>query len=234
MVKKINIKGVIIPNSHKWIYDWFEMDSTCPKDVEKEIEKTNGEDLEIFINSPGGAVWAGSEIYTILKSYKGNVTVKIVGVAASAASVIAMAGDRVLMSPTAQMMLHNVWSSASGDYRDMEHEAEVLKSHNKSIANAYMIKTGMNEDELLDMMDKETWLTPKKALEHKFIDEIMFMDDNVQLVASLSGATMLPPQVINKIRNTIKNPSKNKTDIFMQEKAQAKLNLLKLGGKVNG
>lgn len=226
MAKKINIKGVIIPNDHKWIYDWFEMDSTCPREVEKEVEKANGEDLEVIINSPGGDVFSGSEIYTLLKDYNGNVVVKIVGVAASAASIVAMAGKKVMMSPTAEMMIHNVSSCACGDYRDFEHESKVLKDYNSTIANAYMIKSGMTKEELLSMMDEETWLTPEKALEYKLIDEIMFMDNTPKLAASFGGI-MLPQEVINKIRNTIKNPAqKNKLDFLI-----CKLNYLKLKGE---
>lgn len=232
MAKKINIKGVIVPNDDKWIYDWFEMDSTCPREVEKEVEKANGEDLEVIINSPGGDVFSGSEIYTLLKDYSGNVVVKIVGVAASAASIVAMAGKKVMMSPTAEMMIHNVSSCACGDYRDFEHEAGVLKDYNSTIANAYMIKSGMTKEELLSMMDEETWLTPEKALEYKLIDEIMFMDSAPKLAASFGGI-MLPQKVINKIRNTIKNPNdKNNSDILLQ-KSKAKLNLLKLKGEMS-
>ncbi len=203
---KINIKGVIIPNDDKWIYDWFEIEATCPKDVEDAIEEAEGEGLEVVINSTGGDVWAGSEIYTMLMDYKGSVVTKIVGVAASAASIIAMAGEKVMMSPTAEMMIHNVWSMAVGDYRDMEHKAKVLKDYNSTIANAYMIKSGMDKEELLKLMDKETWLTPEKALEYKLIDEIMFMDHTIRLAAS-TRATLLPPEVINKIRNTIRKES---------------------------
>ncbi|MBJ8192512.1 Clp protease ClpP, partial [Bacillus cereus] len=105
-----------------------------------------------YINSPGGDVYAGSEIYTALKEYSGDVTVKIVGVAASAASVAAMGGKNVLIAPTAQIMIHNVSSGTWGDHRDMQHEAEVLQGWNKSIANAYALKSGMSESELLSMM----------------------------------------------------------------------------------
>lgn len=223
---KINIKGVIIPNDDKWIYDWFEMDSTCPREVENEVEKANGEDLEVIINSPGGDVFSGSEIYTLLKGYDSNVITRIVGVAASAASIVAMAGKKVMMSPTAEMMIHNVWSTARGDYKDMEHEAQVLKDYNGTTANAYMIKSGMSKEDLLAMMDKETWLTPEKALEYKLIDEIMFMDNTPKLAASFGGM-MLPPEVINKMRNTIKNQvHENESDILI-----CKLNYLKLKGE---
>lgn len=228
MAKKIKIKGVIISNDSKWIYDWFEMDSTCPNDVTNEIDKANGEEIEIEINSGGGDVYAGSEIYTALKSYKGNKVAKIVGIAASAASIIAMAANKIMISPTAQIMIHNVSSYAQGDYRDLEHEAEVLKNYNSTIANAYTLKTGMKKEDLLAMMDKETWLTPEKALEYKFADEIMFQNE-INLVASFGNMQMLPEEVINKIRNTIKDPinsNENKSDFLMSE-----YNYLKLKGE---
>ena len=229
MVKKIKIKGVIISNSQKWIYDWFEMDATCPNDVSKVLDTLNNEEVEIEINSGGGSIYAGSEIYTALKDYKGKKTVKVVGIAASAASVIAMAGDKVLISPTAQIMIHNVRSGAEGDYRDLEHEAEVIKNYNSTIANAYSLKTGIKKEDLLAMMDKETWLTPERALELKFADEIMFQEEN-SFVASVRNDFILPQEVINKIRNTIKSPNvdKNNNSDFLIQKSKAKLNLLKL------
>lgn len=221
---KVNIKGPIVGNSDAWIYEWFGIEATSPSMVDKAIEKANGEDLEVEINSGGGSVFAGSEIYTALKSYNGNVTVKIVGLAASAASVIAMAGKKVTMSPTAQMMIHNVSSWAEGDYREMEHTAEILKNANNTIANAYRLKTGKEQDELLELMDNETWMTAQKAKELGFIDEIMFED--IQLAASTSYSGLLPPEVIAKMRNTIKNPVQNESDILI-----SKLKFLKLKGE---
>jgi ATP-dependent Clp endopeptidase proteolytic subunit ClpP len=237
---KVNIKGPIISSNDQWIYDWFGMEATSPQKVDQEIKNANGEELEVHINSGGGSVFAGSEIYTALKSYEGNVVVKVVGIAASAASVIAMAGTKVLMSPTAQMMIHNVSMSSQGDYRDMQHSADILKNMNESIANSYMFKSGMSKEELLTMMDNETWMTAQQALDHKLIDEIMF-ENQVKFVASINSSNMLPQEVIEKIRNSIKNPAnsqKNEPDFLMQQNKdsnviQAKLNLLKLGGKVN-
>lgn len=202
---KVQIKGPIVSSDVKWIYDWFGIDATSPKDVSQQITDANGEDLEVEINSGGGDVYAGSEIYTALKGHVANVTTRIVGLAASAASVVAMSGKKVMMTPTGQFMIHNVSSRAQGDYRDLEHSAEVLKNHNVSIANAYMLKTGMNQDDLLELMNQETWLNAQQAKEYGFVDEIMF-DDNNQLVASVNSI-MLPPEVINKMRNSIKGPS---------------------------
>ncbi len=227
MPKKINIKGPIVSDSDAWIYRWFGIEATSPKTVNETIEKANGEDIEVIINSGGGNVFVGSEIYTALKSYTGNVVVKIVGLAASAASVIAMAGKTVMMSPTAQMMIHTTTTYTSGDYREMEHTAEVLKNTDNTIANAYRLKSGKTQDELLEMMSHETWMTAEKAKELNLIDEIMF-EEELQLAASANYMGLLPPEVINKIRNIIKNPlnsQEGETDILM-----TKFNYLKLRG----
>jgi len=205
---KINIKGPIIPNSDQWIYDWFGVEAVSPKKISDQLKEANNEDLVVEINSGGGSVFDASEIYTTLKDYQGKVTVKIVGIAASAASVIAMAGDKVMMSPTAQMMIHNASVRAEGDYRDMDHASAFLKNVNQTIANAYSLKSGKPYEELLSMMDAETWLTPQQALEHNLIDEIMFDNQIVQAVASADSG-MIPKQVIEKIRNEL---SANKTE----------------------
>jgi len=230
-MKKINVKGPIIRSDDQWIYDYFEIEATSPKHVSKLIDEAAGDELEVEINSGGGDVFAGSEIYTALKSYKGNVTVKIVGLAASAASVIAMAGKKVLMSPTAQMMIHNVSSMAAGDHRDMAHASSVLKNANDTIANAYRLKSGKTQVELLSLMDQETWFTAQQALENKLIDEVMF-SDNIGLVASYGATEILPPEVINKIRNSMKNPLGNDADILTLKKAEATLKYYELIGGI--
>lgn len=219
------MKGVIIPNEDKWIYEWFEIENTTPNDVLNALP-TDNSPVEVVINSGGGDVFSGSEIYTTLKDYPGTVTVKIVGIAASAASVVAMAGDKVLISPTAQIMIHNVASVAQGDYRVMKHEAEVLKNYNKSIANAYMLKTGLSQEELLNLMDKETWLNAQQAKEKGFVDEIMF-DEGNRLVASVQVG-VLPQNVINKMRNMkneLMQKSKTNQDDNEIKLAKARLKL---------
>lgn len=199
---KIGVKGPIIDSDDQWIYDWFEIEATSPKKVRDLISQAeDDEELEVEINSGGGSVFAGSEIYTDLKSYKGDVITKIVGLAASAATIPAMAGKKVLISPTGQMMIHNASGAFGGDYRDMEKGAEILKNVNAAISNAYRLKTGLSNEELLEMMNKETWLTPQQALDNKFVDEIMFTDD-VKLVASINNG-MLPQEVINKMKNKL-------------------------------
>lgn len=200
------IRGPIIRNNDKWIYDWFEMEAFCPQDAMAIIDKAMGEDIEIDIASGGGDVFAGSDIYTALKSYKGRIIINITSIAASAASVIASAGNIVRIAPTAQIMIHNVASVAAGDHREMAHQSDVLLNFNKSIANAYRLKTNLTEAELLEMMNKETWLTAQQAKEKGFADEIMF-DGESRLVASGINAGMLPLEIISKMQNSGNNPT---------------------------
>ena len=196
---KIPIKGVIVSNDNKWIYDLFDVESVSPREILTQMEKANGEDLEFEINSPGGQVDAGLEMYTVIKEYKGNTLSKVVSIAASAATLVAIAGKRVVMTPPGQLMIHNVAVVTGGDHRDLEHGALVLRSHDEGIAMAYMLKTGMGKEELLQLMADETYLNAEKALKNNFIDEIMF-DENKTLVASMPSM-IIPDQIINKIKN---------------------------------
>jgi len=129
--------------------------------------------INLWLNSPGGDCIAASRIYSMLMDYPGEVTVKIDGIAASAASVIAMAGTKVLMSPTALMMIHNPATSAFGDYRDMNKVIELLNEVKESIINAYELKTGLSRTVISHMMDAETWMNANKAIELKFIDGVL-------------------------------------------------------------
>jgi len=201
---KIKIKGVIVSNADKEIYDFFNIDAVSPNDIENQIETAKGKDIDIEINSGGGDVYASSEIYTMLKDYKGKKTVKVMSIAGSGASVIAMAGDTRLISPTAEIMIHNVSiCGAYGDYRAMDKFSDALQVANTSIANAYILATGIEEREILEMMNKETWLTAQEAVKLGFATEIMF-DKELRLSASL-GSGLLPQSVIEKTRNEIRN-----------------------------
>ena len=169
---EIDVRGDIIGNDDKWIYDWMEWDSNCPDDVKSALQTMPaGEKLIVNINSGGGSVMAGQEIYSLLHGRQ-DVEIHIQSLAGSAASVIAMA-NTCKMSPVATIMIHNVsMSRASGDYHDMQKNAEILKTMNSALAEAYVAKTGKTKDEILKMMDKETWITASQALEMGFIDEV--------------------------------------------------------------
>lgn len=171
-MRVVNIKGVIVPSDYGWIYDLFGIENTSPKKVTDALAEAAGEDIEVHINSGGGSVFAGSEIYSALISYTGNVTIKIVGLAGSAASMAATAGYCEI-SPAGMIMIHNCSGSAEGDYRDMYGAGNQLQQVNRTIANTYIAKTGMSQEELLGLMDDETWMTPQEALEYGFVDAIM-------------------------------------------------------------
>ena len=150
---------------------WFEDDIT-PKEFHDELFSGTG-DITVWINSPGGDCVAASQIYTMLMDYKGKVTVKIDGVAASAASVIAMAGTTVLMSPTALIMIHNPMTAAFGDHEDMQKAIEMLEEVKESIINAYALKTNLTRAKLSHLMDSETWMNANKAIELGFADDVL-------------------------------------------------------------
>ena len=149
---KISIRGPIVSSNQHRLYQFYGMEATSPKSVADALAKGNGERAEVEINSGGGEIFAASEIYTALRNYAGGVIVRIVGLAASAASIIAMAGESE-MTPTGMMMIHNVQTSTDGDYRQMEHTAAVLRDANHAIISAYVAKTGRPEAEIAAMMD---------------------------------------------------------------------------------
>ena len=174
---KVNIKGAIIADEDKWIYDYFGINATCPADIHAAISEAAGEDLDVEISSGGGDVIAGNEIYTALRMYKGNVTCMIVGMAASAASYIATA-RKCVMTPVGLYMIHNASGSASGDYHALDKGSEILQTVNKAITAAYVEKTSMSQEKVLELMDKETWLTADEAVAYGFVDAIIENQEN--------------------------------------------------------
>jgi len=235
---KIKVNGVIVSNDHKEVYDYFGIEATSPNDVLSALDKAKDKDVEVVISSGGGDVWSASQIYTSLREHKGNVTTKIVSLAASAATVIAMGGNKVIMSPTAEFMIHNASvGGVSGDNRDMSHMAKVLETTNRTVANAYVLKTGRSSEEILELMNKETWLTAQDAKKYGFIDEIMF-DESFSLSASVTSmSNTIPVEVIQKFKNDkqLSNPTPeaekaDKESDFLMRKMQSQLNLIKLGG----
>ena len=148
-------------------------DEITPQMFRDELNAGEG-DVTVWINSPGGNVFAAAEIYTMLKDYKGSITVKIDAIAASAASVVAMAGDVVQMSPVAMLMIHDPSTVAMGNTKDMEKAIEVLNEVKESIINAYASKSGLSHARIANLMSNETWMNAKKAVELGFADEILF------------------------------------------------------------
>ena len=171
---------------------WFD-DEITPRMFKDELFAGNGP-ITIWINSPGGDCVAASQIYSMLMDYKDNVTVKIDGIAASAASVIAMAGTKVLMAPTAMMMIHNPLTAVFGNYEDMQKAIEMLDEVKESIINAYAAKTGMRRSKISELMSNETWMNAKKALDYGFCDEILFEDKKEAPEDETPTVPMAPPQ----------------------------------------
>lgn len=147
-------------------------DEVTPELFRRELVSGNG-DITVWVNSPGGDVFAAAQIYNMLMDYKGNVTVKVDALAASAASVIAMAGTTVQMSPVAMMMIHNPMTVAIGDSEEMKKAGAMLDEVKESIMNAYEIKTGLNRTKISHLMDAESWFNARKAVELGFADEIL-------------------------------------------------------------
>ena len=154
-------------------------DEVTPKMFKEELQDGKG-DITVWINSPGGDVFAAAQIYNMLMDYKGNVTVKIDGLAASAASVIAMAGTEVQMSPVAMMMIHNPATIAIGDSSEMKKAIDMLDEVKESIMNAYEIKTGLSRSRISHLMDAESWFNAKKAVELGFADKLLFSKEELE------------------------------------------------------
>ena len=176
---------------------WFDDDVT-PKMFHDELFAGSGP-VTVWLNSPGGDCIAASQIYTMLMDYKGDVTVKIDGIAASAASVIAMAGTKVLMAPTALMMIHNPMTIAYGNHEDMEKAIEMLDEVKESIINAYEIKTSLSRAKLSHLMDSETWMNANKAIELGFADDIL--EDGKKNVADVPAYAFSGKATENQLMN---------------------------------
>lgn len=193
--RTLYLEGVIAQES------WFG-DEVTPSVFKDEL-CAGKEPILVHINSIGGDCIAASQIYTMLMDYPADVTVQIDGVAASAASVVAMAGTKVVMSPTALMMVHNPWTSASGDAADMQKAVALLDEVKESIINAYEIKTGMNRQELSDLMNAETWMNARRAKELGFCDEVLYEDETAEKVAFSFSGKAAEAQLMNLVRASL-------------------------------
>lgn len=183
-------------------------DEVTPKIFKDELLAGTG-DITVWINSPGGDVFAAAQIYNMLMEYTGKVTVKIDGLAASAASVIAMAGGDVYMSPVSMLMIHNPSTIAIGDSEEMLRAKALLDEVKESIINAYELKAGLSRTKLSHLMDAESWMNANKAIELGFADKIMFMESETpDLTDSLIFSRMA---VTNSLISKLPKQPKQKT-----------------------
>lgn len=192
----LRLEGAIAEDS------WFGDDVT-PAAFKSELHSGNGP-ITVWINSPGGDCVAAAQIYNMLMDYPSDVTVVIDGVAASAASVIAMAGTTVKMTPVSLMMIHNPLTVAMGDSEEMRKAIQLLDEVKESIINAYEIKTSMSRAKLSHLMDAETWMNAKKALELGFCDEIMYQSEAEQPDAPEDSFTFSRRAVTNCLMDKVK------------------------------
>ena len=205
---EINVKGDIVINEYAEFYKWFDWECTCPQDVKSILDSTpENEQIDVYINSGGGHVTAGQEIYSLLRQDK-RVRIHIQGMACSAASIVAMAGKSD-MSPVAMLMIHNVSGGAQGDFHEMEKAQRELKAMNEALANAYVEKTGMDRDTLLKMMDRETWLTANQCLEHGFIDEIDKPAQANMYVNAYESGLKMTDEMLAKAKSEMKKAKEN-------------------------
>lgn len=203
MAKKIKLSGTVVGDRDAWIYEWLELPHINPAGVDKLLTEANGEDVEIYINSSGGNAWAGGEIHTSIKEYPGYVTVKIPSIAGSAASVFAMAADRVLIAPTGQLFIHNSATWTDGNKEDHQQTYQMLESVDEGMVNAYVAKTKKTREEIRSLMEKETFFHAQRAVELGFADEIMFSSEELNPTASIANGAELPPDVLDKVRTKL-------------------------------
>lgn len=231
---KIKLVGAIVDNDTAKIYQWIGFDAISAKTVERAIKALeDGEELEIDLNSPGGYANVGAEIYTMLRQASADghpVTVNVVGEACSAATVLMCGADKVLASDVAVFMFHNASVAAQGKARDMRSAQECLEQTDETIVNAYELKTGRTRDELHDLIDAETWMSPQRAMEYGFVDGRMFEEEedpegqlNIQNQISqtmqrMASSTELIPEdklailreaMIKDIAGDVTEPAKN-------------------------
>ena len=186
---------------------WFEDDVT-PKQFKDELNADSG-DIAVWINSPGGDCFAAAQIYNMLCDYAGKVTVKIDGIAASAASVIAMAGDEIQVSPVSMLMIHNPATMAMGDMHEMKKAAAMLGEVKESIINAYEKKTGLARNKISKLMDDETWMDANKALELGFADKVIERKMNMKTGMEATNSMLFSSRkVVNSFVNKVNEVSK--------------------------
>ena len=203
----IPMNGEVIPSDYADVYDYLGYENINPKAIKQALNEANGSDVELEINSPGGYVDAGSEIYTALKEYQGQVIAKITGQACSAASWIALAADRVEMSPTAQMMIHRASTMSIGNSDDLASDLNALNSLDKSFVDLYSQRTGLDAQEVYRLMCNTTWMNAKEAVDKGFADEIMFQNDKKPALVNADGSLSVKPDTINKIKNLLHSKS---------------------------
>lgn len=171
------IEGDIVSDNDVWLYEWFDTAYTAKNQFKNELAKFKGKDITVWIDSFGGDVFAATGIYNALKEHDGNVTVKIDGKAMSAATIIAMAGNSILMSPSSIFMIHNPLTEIYGYASDLRKTADILDEVKEAIINSYQLKTGKSKNKISELMDNETYMSAKTAIKEGFADDMLYKDN---------------------------------------------------------
>ena len=205
-VRNDNDERILMLNGEISNETWFG-DEITPEEFRGELNSGQGK-VTVWINSPGGDCFAAAQIYNMLMEYSGPVDVHIDGIAASAASVIAMAGNHVAISPVGMMMIHNPATVSIGDEREMKKAMEMLSEVKESIINAYELKTGLPRKQLSNMMNAESWMNAKKALELGFADSILYdsVDEDKEPEGMIFSRAAVTNSLIEKLKAKMPKP----------------------------
>ncbi|MBU7554451.1 Clp protease ClpP [Pediococcus ethanolidurans] len=198
MTVKIPIKGEVMDSDWGTILDNVGIANVNPASFQKALNDANGDDVELDIASSGGIVESAAEIASLIHDYSGKVTTVVQGAAYSAASVIAVSGDVVKMAPTSLMMIHRASTQSAGNTNDLSHDATMLATVDKALSAAYQAKTGKSQEEVLNLMNNETWLTAQDAVDQGFADEVQENDKELAVTNSLSP--LISKQAIEKLK----------------------------------
>lgn len=226
----IPVRGTIVASEDAWIYDYFGIENVSPKGIEQALLDAKGDEVTLEVNSGGGDVFAANDIWYLLQKYSGKTCADITGLAASAATIVCCGAETVRGVPGMQYMIHNVSTSAYGDYNEMDHTSDILQNANRTISNVYRMRTGLSEKELLNLMNQETWMDATRALELHLIDEIIGDSGiltNIPITINDCFAKILSDETKNKLRASLKNPDE-KPDFLVQKN---QLNLLRMKGE---
>ncbi len=219
---ELRIEGDIVSDDDAWFYEWFGIQAASPNAFRNELSKHSNKPITVWIDSYGGDVFAAAGIYNALMEHKGEVTVKIDGKAMSAASVIAMAGGKIEMSPMAIMMVHNPLTYASGYASDLRKTADVLDTVKESIMNAYQLKTGKSRAKISQLMDDETYMDARTAMKEGFADSVLYQDEKTETVMNFAFNRNMVLNCASKSMERLKAIEAPQQDIEM---AKAKLAL---------
>lgn len=233
-MEKIDVKGTIVSNEDKWMYELMGYDAVCPSDIEKGLARAAGDEVILIINSGGGDVLAGNDMAYTISQYSGETIADISGFCGSAASIISCSAKKVRAYPSAMYMIHNVSGGARGDYNEMDRQSEILRKANSAISILYQQKTGRTEKELLSLMNKESWFNAKEAKEYGFVDEIIGENGSVPFTIQNSFGNIIPDETKKKLRNLVgcRHPTSEEIAEQRMLVEQEKIKLMRMRGEV--